>query len=577
MDLSHAKVGFRGAKTLSGISFDLAKSALQKYIRRGDAKKAMQMGMEMDIFRIIEGGQACWTNFFNRLRICYLEDIGMAYPELLLSIDWRMEEWKSVTPQSKMLMLTIIRDMALSKHSRYFSHLRHVCQTSPLIPSDAVLKYTHDLKDDEKIDGLRENVNGLTWCLENGNEKAWHFAEQILKHETLNVRRYGGFRSGFLVFEIIEHFLAMTKSVTHRKCFDVCLKWYRTMKMKEQFLCCMFAMTVLNKKLDPYYIAVCEEPLSSYQPFEGTIDEFAVDMHTLEGKQCGYGSTEFGVDGSLVSLDVCINPEFHHLYTQSKIGNIRKESEDFILKGRAQLICSAVRPDTYFATTRSGRHVVVKGPYSSYETTCQSFHLQAMMKRYTQVNTLDITIRYLFPDMFRSGIGKTTLGCRTTMSEIKPAYFVVMNDLCGLNEYPLKNKESKMWSPTPVIDFDKLFNEHSEFGFGVAENMPNENAIFSFAIQLTFRYIFKLGDFAARNFLRVNNKVWNLDVESIGMSNVIRLSTKNKSTLLSVIMTERKKFNDVLDEWIIENKISRNGSEVAEMLLVQNDPRIMFE
>lgn len=576
MDLSNLRASFRGSKTLSGISFDLAKSALQKYIRRGDAAQAMKMGVEMDAFRMIEGGEACWTNFYNRLRICYLEDIGLADIEMLLSVDWRLEEWKNSgnSDDGKMFMLTLIRDMAFSVHSRYFSHLRYVCCTFP--PDAETPVYIHDLKEDCKIPFLRENVNGLVWCLEENDraEKAWYFAEEILKVEKLEVRRYGGFRSGFLVFEIIEHFLPET----HRKHFNVCVKWYKTMKMKEQFLCCMFMLEILNMRMTPRPMIIFEEPISSYQPFgNDVVAEFAADMHTLEGKRAGRGTTEFAIDGSMVSLDVRLSTKFQQLYTQSKIvpSLILKESEEFTLKGRAQLICSGSRPDTYFAKTRTGRDVVVKGPFRDYENACQAFHLQAMMKRYTRVNTLDVNIKYLYPDMFRSGENQTTLGCRMGIQSTKPAYFLVMNDLIGLQVYPLKMKESKNWNPTPVVDFEKVFEENKEMGFGFAEEMPPD-AAFSFAIQLTFRYIFKLGDFAARNFLRVGDKVWNLDVERIGVGNTIRLSKKNKDILLASIIEHEEEFCRILKEWSIENMISRGGEESEEIMRVLKKFSVMF-
>ncbi len=62
---------YRSVRTVSGYPFDVAKSALQKFIRRGDFDRAMIMAVECFSFRLIHdaggGGGASYTNFINRL------------------------------------------------------------------------------------------------------------------------------------------------------------------------------------------------------------------------------------------------------------------------------------------------------------------------------------------------------------------------------------------------------------------------------------------------------------------------------------------------------------------------------
>lgn len=63
-------------KTFSGIDFDVAKSAVQKYIRRNIQEKAILAAIE--IYRLGEiGGTAAVSNLFNRLAIIAAEDIGL--------------------------------------------------------------------------------------------------------------------------------------------------------------------------------------------------------------------------------------------------------------------------------------------------------------------------------------------------------------------------------------------------------------------------------------------------------------------------------------------------------------------
>ena len=75
---------YRQVHTLNGIKFDIAKSAVQKYIRRGLWVQAQRIGAEMDLFKWITKGKGSVTNFYNRIRIIVLEDIGIAIPIVLI-------------------------------------------------------------------------------------------------------------------------------------------------------------------------------------------------------------------------------------------------------------------------------------------------------------------------------------------------------------------------------------------------------------------------------------------------------------------------------------------------------------
>ena len=74
--------------TPCGEDFDAMKSALQKYIRRGNVDKALQCLYEMDCFNYIDEktAKANVTNLLHRLQIIFLEDIGVAGLSLLPSL-----------------------------------------------------------------------------------------------------------------------------------------------------------------------------------------------------------------------------------------------------------------------------------------------------------------------------------------------------------------------------------------------------------------------------------------------------------------------------------------------------------
>lgn len=76
IQLGQAVFHGRGGKTYSGIEFDVAKSMLQKHIRRGETEPALQIAMEL--WRTADLGKpGIQTNLMNRLAIIALEDIGI--------------------------------------------------------------------------------------------------------------------------------------------------------------------------------------------------------------------------------------------------------------------------------------------------------------------------------------------------------------------------------------------------------------------------------------------------------------------------------------------------------------------
>lgn len=63
------------------------KSGVQKYIRRGEYKKALWCANELDLFAYIEDGERIRTNLIHRLMVIYVEDVGIANLGLWKTID----------------------------------------------------------------------------------------------------------------------------------------------------------------------------------------------------------------------------------------------------------------------------------------------------------------------------------------------------------------------------------------------------------------------------------------------------------------------------------------------------------
>ena len=78
---------FRSERIWNGFSLDVLKSALQKYIRRSNVEMAYYVAMELDMFRHADGGKRILTNFYHRLMVIFIEDIGLGNYEAWQTVD----------------------------------------------------------------------------------------------------------------------------------------------------------------------------------------------------------------------------------------------------------------------------------------------------------------------------------------------------------------------------------------------------------------------------------------------------------------------------------------------------------
>lgn len=85
----------------------------------------------------------------------------------------------------------------------------------------------------------------------------------------------------------------------------------------------------------------------------------------------------------------------------------------------------------------------------------------------------------------------------------------------------------------------------------------SEEAKISYLYQLAIRYTFEIGDFASRNFIRVGDKVWNLDTEAVMIGKKNQLSKKERTILLETYNNNKEKITKVLVSWL--NDVSKQN------------------
>lgn len=109
--------GMRASKTRSGLPMDIAKSGLQKNIRRNVPDQAQYFAYEL--WSLGQLAQAARTNLYNRLAIIAMEDVGPANVPLVLATIQLVAEKKDFSLET---LLSFVRALAASPKTRLVSH-----------------------------------------------------------------------------------------------------------------------------------------------------------------------------------------------------------------------------------------------------------------------------------------------------------------------------------------------------------------------------------------------------------------------------------------------------------------------
>lgn len=353
--------GIRGnaSKTYSGIDFDVAKSALQKYIRRNMTAKAVLVAIELYKFKNIQGASAATTNLFNRIAIIANEDIGPANLDLVLLVTSFLNpnSFKKDLPDVYTLC-ALVDLLSNSEKTRMMSHCwktyanplgREVANNMGISIDDTFkpddLKFlesskAHDLEktifEPSDPDNLRPYI--LTFykrLLEKDfNAYSWVFfyTKLIEENDKLVLKRRKKFvnpklkgttgKPDILIWKVLSMFLPTR---TH----DILVAGYYDHSEQRPFLqhAILIALYRLKSTPSQEYIDFVEQKPDEWEfdnktkdiEYNGklftkpefvnlalsgnynlVIDDFAKDMHTRAGKKRGMTKQQFVTEGSLV-------------------------------------------------------------------------------------------------------------------------------------------------------------------------------------------------------------------------------------------------------------------------------------
>ena len=496
---------YRNEVSWNGYGSDVMKSALQKYIRRGVLDKALYTAGELDLFKeASDRGETIRTNFLHRLMVIFLEDVENAsiLPEIhdLISKLFLERDKKN---RNKVLeeqwISRIVFLLTSSTKARVCSHIRSVFNDKykPLLDEYPTL---------EKLEKeVGEKYKLFQTALENKSLTAIYYAFQIDSSGEIVNRK----RAVWVIFEKLKRVYPK---------IDMYEDWYKNHlgKMKEGFLCWLFPMLMYLGAI-PESQSSEEEKIQYDQTWDRNrhmetieVEDFIVDRHTKKGK--AKDLVEFALVGAFVENEASfVNPLWKQFYEDSKryeegqpiLGEPENEAlletDEYNFIVMTQITTTASKMDVYFARDKTGKLVVVKGPYQNKKE-LDILTRNTNWKKAHHLLHVPFILKKMIPNRWPDGI---PLGARNTVKRSDPAWFIVFDAV--VDELVTKRHSSKLWPETEVVDWDKV-----PLHFNYKDKLT-EQEIEDYVRAILFRYVRGVSDLADRNFLRVGGRVISID------------------------------------------------------------------
>jgi ribA/ribD-fused uncharacterized protein len=316
---------FGGSTTYSNIKLDIAKSALQKYIRRGMTEKALLIAFELYRFSEIPEAKAIVTNLYNRLAIIANEDVGPANLSLVLEVT-KLVESKN---RDIGVLYQMVKLLSESKKLRFPSHCwraysnpdgRKVAEELGLpldnsfTPDDLLFIEDHnncDLFVESDPENIRcylltfwkrlidKDFNAFTWC---------YFYMEATKDLTLTKRkkfikgnqRCSTGKSDILLWKVLSKFL-------DPECYDILVEAYYNHTESRPFLQLAVVVALYNLKYEKFNIIAdpndnnhIDDMLNGrYEMIK--VEDFVIDKHTKDGRNSGATAKDFVDEGAYVA------------------------------------------------------------------------------------------------------------------------------------------------------------------------------------------------------------------------------------------------------------------------------------
>lgn len=304
---------FRSERSAHGYGLKELKSALQKYIRRGNTAKALWSAGEIFGFRSApepDGRKRIQTNLLHRLQIILLEDVGAidlwTEADRLCRIFGENRE-PAGDPAAAAALYELVALYAAAPKARVCSHARAVARLRTLKESDLEFARRFYPQIMEVYDRFRASPTskpvyegawreGLAEALR-ARDPAAVFWAHMIQDEGVQRAAKGGRKAVWQVFEALES----TAGARIAGLIPMARRWYKSLQnLKEAFLCWMLpllAHVFEHPRVPPP--ARAPAPADPFPPGPPiALDPFVYDIHT--GVRSRGGLVRFAKEGALV-------------------------------------------------------------------------------------------------------------------------------------------------------------------------------------------------------------------------------------------------------------------------------------
>ena len=540
---------YRNEVSKNGHRADVLKSLLQKSIRTGNVKMAMYAAGELYSFSFIPGGERLATCFYNRVRIIFIEDIGIGnyglFEKMIEWMDILIGEREKKAGRNRILELHTIQSIVValcgSKKTRCCSYThslagitaenQHLFSHTPYhyVPENEET-LLGDFDTAMKTKDWKANVYFKRMLTKGNDDKKYRKIVESAMEKYMDLgwmRRWksalGNCREWFLLYEFpVINYLYSTgepvelientgKPISGTTDAEIFSGLNPELIPEAEFDDTVFdkhVKSIRGNKDIMYFVNISSRVSREIFPIPTDMrDVYVILKQTEHGKK---------------KLSPVKNPspvKKPSPVTQSPVLTeipAKETDNEFVV--RAQLITGKSKQDTYYARSKNPEDglLFIKGPYINTTKITDFIQFQELKKEAGLPYTPDAKCVWMIPDYWTEGI---PLGLRTSLDITKPHPFLVCQSFYAEEELVIKiHPGSKLWPETRVVDMKFIINPYK----------LKDAALLDYIHLLVFRLRYNLGDFADRNFILLDGRVYSVDEEITGEKINLRLNMREK-------------------------------------------------
>jgi hypothetical protein len=283
----------------NGQKLGVSKSAIQKYIRRGEEEKALMIGREMSSYWLLEDDSAVSrvkTNLMNRLKIIYMEDVGIGNYHIWGWMIEKMNQMKQATcrEQVEVILEEVIIVLCRSRKTRLCSYLKVLADDTFRLSeiegaeagADGIAASAAEIREFEEAKSEEEMFKGLKRSLERKSPLSGGYLAKLFRLCNGSAKK----------FSMLDGILGLYVNL---KCSAA---WKELRQNKDGILLYMMPLA--------YYLYGSEERLLvdkaaligrlPERGWVGELDEYVFDKHVAGGSG-GKTDAYFALESSVVS------------------------------------------------------------------------------------------------------------------------------------------------------------------------------------------------------------------------------------------------------------------------------------